>query len=173
MTRQKKGVIAVLIFIAGIIFLPLFFGEKKVITSVLDNRKSQVGSQVDKAVSPVPVTALAATPDSRLQKASPEPREPVWKKNLEKTLFAQAGGTLKRVEIKVVDSFPWKVGAVELLVDSILVRLEGSKGQRSSFRAIVDATNGKILQTWDRPIIDHLDSKSDNGIRIDPRYHSN
>jgi hypothetical protein len=95
---------------------------------------------------------------------------PVWKSSLEKTLFTQGAGQLKKADIERVDTFDWKIGNVDVKVDSIIVKLEHIKGHRSSFRAIVDSSNGKILQTWDQPTMDNFDQKSRNTVKIDPRY---
>ena len=97
---------------------------------------------------------------------------PVWKEQVEKNLLTQAAGTLKKAEIEKIDSFDWKIGKVDVKVDSVIVKLEHTKGHRSSFRAIVDASNGKILQTWDHPVIDQFDPKARNTVKIDPRYHN-
>jgi len=97
---------------------------------------------------------------------------PVWKEKVEKTLLTQAAGNLKKAEIEKVDSFQWKMGKVDVQVDSIIVKLEHTKGHRSSFRAIVDASNGKILQTWDHPVLDNFDPKTRYGVKVDPRYHN-
>lgn len=98
--------------------------------------------------------------------------DPVWKSSFEKNLILQGGGNLRNVEIEKVDSFEWKVGNVPVQVDSLIVKLEHVKGYRSSFRAIVDSSNGKILQTWDHPVNDNFDPKTKAGIKIDPRYHN-
>ncbi len=97
---------------------------------------------------------------------------PTWKVNLERNLILQGGGNLKRAEIEKVDSFEWKMGNVPVKVDSLIVKLEHVKGYRSSFRAIVDSSNGKILQTWDHPVNDNFGSNSEAGIKIDSRYHN-
>ncbi len=97
---------------------------------------------------------------------------PAWKTTLEKNLILQGGGNLKKAEIEKVDSFDWKMGNAPIKVDSLIVKLEHVKGYKSSFRAIVDSSNGKILQTWDHPVNDNFDSKSKDGIKIDSRYHN-
>ncbi len=97
---------------------------------------------------------------------------PVWKTKLEKSLLAQANGRLKSSEITKVDSFSWKVGKVEVPVESLLIKLVEVNGQVSTFRAMVDSTNGKILQTWDHPHSENFDDKNHDGIRIDSRYHN-
>jgi hypothetical protein len=98
--------------------------------------------------------------------------QPAWKSTLEKNLLLQGGGNLKRAEIEKVDSFDWKMGNVPVKVDSLIVKLEHVKGYKSSFRAIVDSSNGKILQTWDHPVNDNFGSKSKADIKIDSRYHN-
>jgi hypothetical protein len=97
---------------------------------------------------------------------------PAWKAALEKNLLLQGGGNLKKAEIEKVDSFDWKMGNVPVKVDSLIVKLEHVKGYKSSFRAIVDSSNGKILQTWDHPVNDNFDSHTRTGIKLDPRYHN-
>ncbi|MFL5784331.1 MAG: hypothetical protein ACJ76H_06985 [Bacteriovoracaceae bacterium] len=97
---------------------------------------------------------------------------PQWKSQLEKTLFTQGGGQLKKAEIEKVGTLDWKVGNVDVKVDSVIVKLEHVKGYRSSFRAIVDSSNGKILQTWDQPVLDNFSSKNSATVKLDPRYHN-
>jgi hypothetical protein len=99
-------------------------------------------------------------------------KEPVWKEALEKNLVLQGNGNLKKAEIEIVDSFEWKFGHVPVKVDSLLVKLEHMKGNRTSFNAIVDSSNGKILQTWNHPLTDDFNSRKRNYIKIDPRYHN-
>jgi hypothetical protein len=103
---------------------------------------------------------------------APVTSHPVWKEKLEKTLKTQGGAFIKKIDIEKVDSFDWKVGKVDVRVDSIKVSLQNIKGQRSSFRAIVDASSGKILQTWDQPIVDNFSARTGGTIKIDSRYHN-
>lgn len=98
--------------------------------------------------------------------------EPIWKTKLEKVLLIQGAGELKSATIQKVDSFNWKMGNVEIPVDSVIVKLEHVKGHRSSFRAIVDSSSGKLLQTWDQPTFDDFGDKRTTGIKLDPRYHN-
>jgi len=97
-------------------------------------------------------------------------RTDFWQKNLETTLTRLGGKDLKSIDIKRVDSFIWKQQNLLLNVESVLVRLYNQKGEETSFRAIVDAQNGKILQTWDQPVIDHINARDTFGIRLDSRY---
>ncbi len=116
--------------------------------------------------------APASVPQLPLKTAvASVPAPAVWKENLEKTLKTQGGSFIKNIDIETVDSFNWKVGKVDVRVDSIKVSLQNGNGQRSSFRAIVDASSGKILQTWDQPIIDNFSAKNGGTVKIDSRYH--
>lgn len=114
----------------------------------------------------------ASVPPSQVQVPTPNAaiKQPHWKNQLEQTLFTQSSGNLKKAEIEKVDSFDWKIGKAHIKVDSIIVKLEHIQGQKTSFRAIVDASNGKILQTWDQPVVDEIGGKASD-IRIDSRYH--
>jgi hypothetical protein len=109
---------------------------------------------------------------NRVQMSPPTESTPKWKSQLEKNLFTQGSGQLKKAEIQKVGTLDWKVGNVDVKVDSVIVKLEHVKGHKSSFRAIVDSSNGKILQTWDQPYIDNFSSKSVESVKLDPRYHN-
>lgn len=125
-----------------------------------------------KAPARVPASIPKNPPKAKITYTTPGASHPVWEEKIEKNLLAQAAGTLKEAHIEKVDSFNWKVGKVDVLVDSIIVKLEHTKGHRSSFRAIVDASNGKILQTWDHPVLDNFNPKTRFGVKVDSRYHN-
>jgi hypothetical protein len=50
------------------------------------------------------------------------------------------------------------------------VTLTNQQEAQSSFRAIVDAQTGKILETWDQTISDPADVRGGFRIKLDPRY---
>jgi hypothetical protein len=95
-----------------------------------------------------------------------------WKPNLEKSLKAQGGDNVKEINIRKVDSFVWNHDGVALFVESVVVTLKNQKNEESSFKALVDAQNGKILKNWDQPIYDPLHPKDNFKVKIDPRYHN-
>jgi hypothetical protein len=95
-----------------------------------------------------------------------------WKTGLEKTLKAQGGEGLKDLKLEKMESFVWVQDDTALFVESVLVNIKNEKKVNIKFRVLVDAQTGKILNNWDRPIIDLYDPKSDFKISIDPRYHS-
>lgn len=95
---------------------------------------------------------------------------PKWEENLKLAVTRQGGNTLKSINVIKEDSFIWVHGGVGLNVESVLVNLQGQRDQETSFRALVDSQTGKILQTWDWPIVDEFIKSEDSGVALDPRY---
>jgi hypothetical protein len=95
-----------------------------------------------------------------------------WKVGLERTLKAQGGESIKDLKLEKVDSFVWVQDDIALFAESVLVQVKNEKNVNIKFRVLVDAQTGKILNNWDRPVIDLYDPKSDFKIPIDPRYHA-
>ena len=174
MTREQRRTLAVLIpFTLALMCFWIIDEEPQVSVSPSSPHNHRPRPEAaDKAHSRLPASVPANLRNAVITHTNTGPSLPVWKKQLEKNLLIQAAGTLKNAEIDKVDSFNWKMGKVDVKVDSIIVKLEHIKGHRSSFRAIVDASNGKILQTWDQPVLDNFDSKTRYGVRVDPRYHN-
>ncbi len=165
MTRSQKHA---LFFLVLAIVLGHFYDDKMTPIQVSGTEKI-IFPQHSKNVVMGPKKLMTREPAS-YAKHVPD-STPQWKDKLEATLFTQGKGTLKKAEIIKVDSFPWKLGQLNVEVDSIIVKLEDIQGRHSSFRAIVDSSNGKILQTWDPPTIDNFDPKNKFGVKIDSRYH--
>lgn len=99
------------------------------------------------------------------------PLSPELKELIEESLRAQGGDDIEEIKIDKVDSFMWSHEGVSLNVDSVVISLRGRQNQQTKFRAIVDSQNGKILNSWDRPIVEYADPSKRLGIKIDPRYH--
>lgn len=97
---------------------------------------------------------------------------PDWQTNLENTLRAQGGDSVKDIEIKKVDSRVWTQDGVSLNVESVIVTIKNQLNQTTTFRVLVDAQNGKILNNWDQPIIEYADPTRQPRIKVDPRYHN-
>jgi hypothetical protein len=95
-----------------------------------------------------------------------------WEPALENTLRTQGGSALKEVSFNKVDSFVWAHDGIALFVESVIVTIKNDRNVQTTFRVLVDAQSGKILQNWDQPIYDPLNPKDRFRIRIDPRYHS-
>lgn len=98
---------------------------------------------------------------------------PEWKKNVEKNLRIQGGDSLKEIQIEVMESMVWIQNNNALNVESLKISLKNKQNREVSFRALVDSSNGKILQTWDQPVICPINPRGEPGIQIDPRYFSN
>lgn len=97
---------------------------------------------------------------------------PDWQTNLENTLRTQGGDSVKDIEIKKVDSLVWTQDGVSLNVESVIVTIKNQLNQTTTFRVLVDAQNGKILNNWDQPIIEYADPTRQPRIKVDPRYHN-
>ncbi len=95
-----------------------------------------------------------------------------WEPNLEKSIRAQGGDSVKDIAIKKVDSFVWNHDGIALFVESVVVTVKNQKNEETSFKALVDAQNGKVLKNWDQPIFDPVHPKDRYKVRIDPRYHN-
>jgi hypothetical protein len=116
---------------------------------------------------PVRVETPARSPASLGYVNSPSPD---WQDRLEASLKAQGGQNLKTVTIKSEKSFVWDREENPLFVQSVVVTLVNQQEAQSSFRAIVDAQTGKILETWDQTISDPADVRGGFRIKLDPRY---
>ncbi len=97
---------------------------------------------------------------------------PDWQTKLENTLRTQGGDSVKDIEIKKVDSRVWTQDGVSLNVESVIVTIKNHLNQTTTFRLLVDAQNGKILNNWDQPIIEYADPTRQPRIKVDPRYHN-
>lgn len=97
---------------------------------------------------------------------------PKWEDGLRKSLSLQGGNSLKSISVQKNESLIWVQDGGALNVESVTVKLKDFSDRETSFRAMVDSSNGKIIQTWDQPIIDDYHRNEESGIKLDPRYHS-
>lgn len=95
---------------------------------------------------------------------------PQWKENLISTLQMQAGDKLKDISIKKVDSYVSANDGIALFVESVVVTAYNQRNEESQFRILVDAQNGKILQSWDRPVVDEWHKSDEDFLKVDSRY---
>lgn len=110
--------------------------------------------------------------ESRKEEDTEDEVTKAWKSRVEKSLFIQGGKELKSVDIKRVDSFIWEHEGISLDVESVIVSVTNQKGEERKFRAMIDPLNGKILRTWDHPVIDPMNPRENqSGLKLDPRYH--
>jgi hypothetical protein len=99
-------------------------------------------------------------------------RSPEWKEGLVSTLRAQGGSDLTDVRLNVVDSFVWIHDGLGLFVESVIVTIKNERNHETTFRVLVDAQNGKILQNWDQPVVDPATPQESFRLKLDPRYHA-
>lgn len=120
---------------------------------------------------------VGLSPDA--SKAAIEQVEPIntvspkWQEGLESTLKDLGGESLAKIDINKMDSFIWSQDGIALNVESVKVTLTDEAGETTSFKAMVDSETGKILQTWDQPVMDPANPREKWGIKLDPRYHQN
>jgi hypothetical protein len=145
-------------------FLPTNI-PSKIIPSPL--QQGMTGLKVDgrKVIGPPPPYSVKKKSYILSNHTSPE-----WREGLEEVLLAQAPD-LKELKISRLDSFIWSVGGQATNVESVLVSFKSDSGQSTKFNALVDSQTGKILQSWNHPIIDSLNPRETFGIKLDPRYH--
>ena len=90
---------------------------------------------------------------------------------VEKSLRLQGGDSIKDIQINQFDAYVMKFEGVPVKVAALTINLTNTQGESTSFRAVVDSSNGKILATYDHPVIDSMNPRAEPGIKIDPRYH--
>lgn len=96
---------------------------------------------------------------------------PDWKEKVTEGLKAQGGEDLKEINIEKVESLIVVQDGRALNAESVKVILKNQKGEESSFRALVDSQTGKILESWDRPVIDPANPRQEFGLKVDPRNY--
>lgn len=95
---------------------------------------------------------------------------PEWQKSVKKALLLQAGGKLKDLKINTVESLVWIQNQTPLNVESVMISFRDPQNREIAFRALVDSQSGRLLQTWDQPVMDDFQNDSNEGIGLDPRY---
>lgn len=101
----------------------------------------------------------------------PQPQSEPWQAAVEASLWAQGKKSISDIKIDHLGSEIRKIDGNALKVNFLRITLVGHEGQLTKFNALVDASNGKILQTWNRPVYDSLNVRADFKLRVDPRYH--
>lgn len=174
MTRKTKLLIFNLIIVIGMIIYFRYKAQSPVSGTLPARNLPRIDPQTltidGKKVLGLPPAKDAVTQLKDLKIANKV--SPQWKPNLEKSLKAQGGESVKEINIRKVDSFVWNHDGVALFVESVVVTLKNQKNEETSFKALVDAQNGKILKNWDQPIYDPLHPKDNFKVKIDPRYHN-
>ena len=68
-----------------------------------------------------------------------------------------------QIYIKKVDSVINIEGIKATYMEIVIIKFLDSKGNQTSFRALVDSSNGKVIRRWDRTIIEDF-KKSKKGL---------
>ena len=158
------------LFILSVAFLGLFlFLKEKGPPTISEEKKNKFEKPKKNTLRNVASTG-AVSPSQPQAMAPINRRTDQWEKNLEKTLSVHGGTDLKDINIQKISSFIWKQHNLLLNVESVLIKIANQKGEQTSFKAIVDAQTGKILQTWDQPVFDHVNPRENFGIKLDPRH---
>ena len=112
------------------------------------------------------------TPSSTLSPSHSSKNEPVpvWESSLRDSIIKQGGAGVKDLQITPLESRTWVHEGKSLKVETAKISFKDPSGREISFKAMVDQQTGKVLQTWDQPVIDDFSHKDDFGVKIDPRY---
>lgn len=96
-----------------------------------------------------------------------------WEEHVKVQLKRQAFDDSVEVDITKENSIFWEELGTPIEANTIKVQLRNPAGETTSFRALIDSNTGKILRTWDRPVIDPINPRERRGIKVSPRYHAN
>lgn len=121
----------------------------------------------DKGVSEV----IEETSDSAEATALPALDEP-WEENVKVQLKRQAMDDSVEVNIIKESTLFWEEMGTSIEANTIKVQLRTPAGETTSFRALIDSNTGKVLRTWDRPVLDPINPRERSGIKINSRYHT-
>lgn len=93
-----------------------------------------------------------------------------WSERLKESIQLQGGDEIEEIVLSKVASLIWVQNDVGINVESVQVRIKNKEGDETLFRALVDSQTGKILETWDRPIMDPVNPRKGFRLTVDPRY---
>ncbi|HLT21844.1 MAG TPA: hypothetical protein VKZ84_00305 [Bacteriovoracaceae bacterium] len=144
--------------------------KKTVIHKISSEQITEIDEKEEKKIREAENSLLETTSSSDSYSDENE-HDKVWEENVKAQLLRQAYDDSFDISITKEDSFSWKELGRPIKVKSVKVQLRNMAGETSSFRAIVDPSNGKILRTWDRPVIDPINPRESRGIKLNPLYH--
>jgi hypothetical protein len=164
---KKKKWIFFLLLITGSLITWIFYRDEFRSHKITANKEFKINGR--RIINPKSVAS-----QNDLKKIIPfNLPSPHWQKEVEKSLKLQGGQSLKTISIEKVESLIWLQNNRALNVESLKINLKNDKNQEVSFRAMIDSSNGKILQTWDQPVVCPTNPRGEPGIKIDPRYFNN
>lgn len=100
------------------------------------------------------------------QKPSPLER---WEEPLKEHLKILGGSQLKDIQFEEVQPLTFNFGGHPIAAKSLVVKLKNVREEVTAFKLIIDGSNGKILQSWARPIMDSANPREEFRIKIDER----
>lgn len=109
--------------------------------------------------------------DSVEATTSPILEEP-WEENVKVQIKRQAMDDNIEVNVTKESTLFWEEMGTSIEANTIKVQLRTPAGETTSFRALIDSNTGKVLRTWDRPVLDPINPREQSGIKINARYHT-
>ena len=168
---MNKYLLLTFIFAAIILLLIQRGGEHKevVVHKISSEQIREIDEKEEKRILEAEKSALDT---SSTEAVSDEyDHEKAWEENIKSNLLRQSFDENYDIKLTKESSFTWDELGAPIDVDSVKVSLRNPSGETSSFRALIDKNNGKILRTWDRPVIDPINPREKRGIKLNPLYH--
>ena len=93
-------------------------------------------------------------------------------KTMETTIRNMVKDSLSEMSFEKVEEIPWSYGGKKINAQSYIVTLKNEVNATTTFRVLVDARSGKLMESWDQPIYDPVNPRNNFKVKIDPRYHN-
>jgi hypothetical protein len=93
-------------------------------------------------------------------------------KTMETTIRNMVKDSLSEMSFEKVEEIPWNYGGKKVNAQSYIVTLKNDVNATTTFRVLVDAQSGKLMESWDQPIYDPVNPRNNFKVKIDPRYHN-
>jgi hypothetical protein len=163
---KRKIIVGAFLFFCGFFF---FYFKKEEFSISTHDKKDSLKISVQKVPFQTQKATVLKTSSSSapLSKTSSQ-----WEKKLQKHLKAQARDSVKDIKVVKEKSLVYHQNQIPLQVESVLISLTNHQDVTSSFRALVDAKTGKVLETWDQTIFDPAEVRKEFRFKLDPRYRN-
>lgn len=154
--------ISFLFFVLFLGLLLIFRGQEsstqKVITKKMNPQKILIKEKSKEAVPHVATDAVK-------QNVGHE-------KTMETTIRNMVKDSLSEMSFEKVEEIPWNYKGKKVRAQSYIVTLKNDVNATTTFRVLVDAQSGKLMESWDQPIYDPVNPRNNFKVKIDPRYHN-
>jgi|GEM_PF-4007879 len=91
---------------------------------------------------------------------------PPWEDQLIENLKAQAGDELEKIDYVVFERRSWPVNEIKIPVALTTLKLTRKGGMETKVDVMIDETTGKILQSWNAPVIDPVNPREEFRIKL-------